>query len=322
MQLPPNMLIRGNTYYVRLMINGRDKWVSTRVRVPSLKTAMRRADEIKVGLRDETFGWQSKDRTLNEWWAEFKQTLPPNRIDQIQRTMNHVLPVLGSMRLSRLTPSAIARYIQRRQIKVAESTTYLERANLSIVLAGAVTDGILQTNPVSSVDVPKMAARTRILSLEEQAELLPRLNPHIRRWVIFMLGTGLRLNESLALVPSDVAMSGIRVVGKGAKTRMVPITGAVRKILDEQLKDGHLWHFKSNYYQRQLAKGAEDTGIDHLWPHALRHTFATRCAVAGMPPAALKEIMGHSSITITMKYYIHLGDKDLANALNDIDIGL
>ncbi|MGY2665416.1 tyrosine-type recombinase/integrase, partial [Enterococcus faecium] len=40
-------------------------------------------------------------------------------------------------------------------------------------------------------------------------------------------------------------------------------------------------------------------------PHAMRHTFCTRLANAGMNPKALQYIMGHSNITMTLNYYAH-----------------
>lgn len=39
--------------------------------------------------------------------------------------------------------------------------------------------------------------------------------------------------------------------------------------------------------------------------HALRHTFATNCIEAGVDPKSLSEILGHSSVTVTMKFYVH-----------------
>lgn len=53
--------------------------------------------------------------------------------------------------------------------------------------------------------------------------------------------------------------------------------------------------------------------------HACRHTFATRCARAGMPVKVLQLILGHASDTTTSKYYIHLNTDDLHEGLKYID---
>lgn len=49
--------------------------------------------------------------------------------------------------------------------------------------------------------------------------------------------------------------------------------------------------------------------FEHVSPHALRHTFATRALENGIPPKVVQEILGHSSITITMDLYTHVLDK-------------
>ena len=46
--------------------------------------------------------------------------------------------------------------------------------------------------------------------------------------------------------------------------------------------------------------------FEHVHPHTLRHTFATRCIENGMPPQVLKTILGHSSLSMTMDLYAHV----------------
>lgn len=49
--------------------------------------------------------------------------------------------------------------------------------------------------------------------------------------------------------------------------------------------------------------------FEHVSPHVLRHTFATRALENGIPPKVVQEILGHSSITITLDLYTHVLDK-------------
>ena len=62
------------------------------------------------------------------------------------------------------------------------------------------------------------------------------------------------------------------------------------------------------------SKGKKVTRTD-IHTHMLRGTFATRCAEAKIAPVVLKEILGHSDISITMKYYIDI-DTDFIKAEN------
>lgn len=57
--------------------------------------------------------------------------------------------------------------------------------------------------------------------------------------------------------------------------------------------------------QYQYKKYVEESKIKYLNFHSLRHTFATRCIMAGMDPKTLSEILGHSDIKITLEYYFH-----------------
>ena len=67
-------------------------------------------------------------------------------------------------------------------------------------------------------------------------------------------------------------------------------------------------------YEEVNSKGKKVTRTD-IHTHMLRGTFATRCAEAKIAPVVLKEILGHSDISITMKYYIDI-DTDFIKAEN------
>jgi len=63
--------------------------------------------------------------------------------------------------------------------------------------------------------------------------------------------------------------------------------------------------------QLNALAGGTDTirAVDRFTPGILRHNFATMMAEAGFAPKYLMEIMGHSSIEVTMKYYVHISDR-------------
>ena len=62
----------------------------------------------------------------------------------------------------------------------------------------------------------------------------------------------------------------------------------------------------------QLKRIAEKIGIEPFSIHKLRHTFATRCIESGMKPKTLQKILGHSDITVTLNYYVHITDDAMA----------
>ena len=67
-------------------------------------------------------------------------------------------------------------------------------------------------------------------------------------------------------------------------------------------------------YEEVNSKGKKVTRTD-IHTHMLRGTFATRCAEAKIAPVVLKEILGHSDISITMKYYVDI-DTDFIKSEN------
>ena len=66
---------------------------------------------------------------------------------------------------------------------------------------------------------------------------------------------------------------------------------------------------------------AESTSseLSHITPHQLRHTFCNRMARAGMSPAKLRYIMGHSDISTTYNVYTHLGLEDIQDEMLAIE---
>ena len=53
--------------------------------------------------------------------------------------------------------------------------------------------------------------------------------------------------------------------------------------------------------------------------HCLRHTFATRCAEAGMKPKVLQKILGHENISTTMNLYVHTTEDEIESEIAKID---
>ena len=58
-------------------------------------------------------------------------------------------------------------------------------------------------------------------------------------------------------------------------------------------------------YQKKFASYLEKAGITYQSFHTLRHTFASNCAAMGTDAKALSEILGHSSVQITLNRYVH-----------------
>lgn len=152
-----------------------------------------------------------------------------------------------------------------------------------------------------------------------------------------LYGSGLRLSELWALDwrALDLERASVRVLGKGNKERIVPLTdpavAALRRWRDDSLRqeaasrleppDGEaLWpgNLKRRISRRQIEnivgkvlEGTAEGGPTH--PHALRHSFATQLLDHGADLVAVKEMLGHTSLAAT-QVYTHVSVERLRQA--------
>jgi site-specific recombinase XerD len=153
---------------------------------------------------------------------------------------------------------------------------------------------------------------------------LPSATPVQRRdraVLELLYGSGLRLSEALGLDLSDLDWSArtLRVLGKGDKERIVPLSAHAKVALLAMLRDrrGQAAHgadeplfqgpggrrLSPRTVQRAvlaaLAEVASQTGVS---PHALRHSFASHLLDAGAELRAIQELLGHASLASTQVY--------------------
>lgn len=347
----PNFFLHSNgTYYVRKHVRGLPVWRSTGHK--QFKSAFRRYNEILVELSQEKSGWKKPSNpTLDEWWRTYraaKRKSPATwaREDSIMRL--HVLPQFGRLRLSDFVKSDFERHFNRRcRGGVSLDTMARELSLLKAVFEAAVDDELLERNPLRRIAKPAYSTRMRVLTPEEQRTVLAALSPTFQRFLLFTLGTGLRVGEVRALRAADVRWEEnlIRVTGKGhngePKVREVPLIDAPRlkQLLRDQLAanlkkrraaearlkvkpTGAFWTQTPRSLLRVLTNACSAAGVDYFSPHTLRHTFATRYLQSGGDIYTLSKILGHGSVRVTEKVYAHLLTADLARLSRHVDLQL
>lgn len=184
-------------------------------------------------------------------------------------------------------------------------------------------------NPVRHVKgVKESRGRERFLEPEEEARLLAELPEPYRTLVLVGLHAGLRVrSEALTLVWRDVDLERgtLTVQAAFAKTgerRTVGINSALRPALERlQAQAGNREHVFCRRDGRPLhslrgvfMRACERAGLRDVTPHALRHTFASRLAMAGVDPRTIQELGGWKSLTMVARY-AHLSKSHRADAL-------
>lgn len=196
--------------------------------------------------------------------------------------------------------------------------------------------GLAGADPAADVQAPKRGRPLpKSLDVDEVSSLLdvrPDSTVAVRDQAIMELiySSGLRLAELVGVDLSDFRPSEglLRVTGKGAKTREVPVgrmaAEAVRRWVklrgqlaapDEpalfvSARGGRL---SARSVQSRLAQAAKRAGLpSHLHPHRLRHAFATHMLESSGDLRAVQELLGHASISTT-QVYTHLDFQHLAD---------
>jgi integrase/recombinase XerC len=157
---------------------------------------------------------------------------------------------------------------------------------------------------------------------EEIGEVSELAATQARDVALFSLlyGSGLRIAEALALDVADAPLPGgeamLRVVGKGAKQRIVPVLPVVREAIAAWLRlhpcataDAPLFvgekggRLNPGVAQRTLRLFRRQHGLpEHATPHALRHSFATHLLAGGADLRSIQDLLGHASLSTTQRY--------------------
>lgn len=164
---------------------------------------------------------------------------------------------------------------------------------------------------------------------EDQARGLiaePGIDPELETWEVardqavltLLYGCGLRISEGLSLKRSDAPLGDtLRILGKGSKTRIVPVLPAVREAVDAYLVelpfapgvDEPLFRARRGgplsprHVQATVQKLRGRLGLPaSATPHALRHSFATHLLGAGADLRSIQELLGHASLSTTQRY--------------------
>ena len=133
-----------------------------------------------------------------------------------------------------------------------------------------------------------------------------------------LYGCGLRISEALSLTKGELPLGdSLRVVGKGSKTRIVPVLPVVREALgayaaalpfalspeDQVFRAKRGGPLSPRHAQLTMQHLRSRLGLpDSATPHALRHSFATHLLGAGADLRSIQELLGHASLSTTQRY--------------------
>lgn len=191
----------------------------------------------------------------------------------------------------------------------APNTAAVVKASLSSYFGYLHDEEILAHNPAKRLEAPRVpASKPKPASDEAVANALANATPRVRLMVSLGALAGLRAMEIAAVASTDVEITEhgatLRILGKGGKTRIVPIADelALQLMSDEPgyLFPGRISGHVSPAYVSRLVSQTLPPGVTC---HKLRHRFATRAyRNSGHNLRAVQILLGHSNISTTQIY--------------------
>jgi len=318
----------------RVALRKRGKWWQARYSTPtgrveehmhvtSIEVARRKAGEINAllergehaALESLRAGQQVTFRVLVEEWKSTYTGWGPRTKAGAEGLINILVSTWGDMPLAHVNTKLINGYLAHRQAKgLAPATCNRYLSFLRRLFHCAVSWNYLARSPAAEVRFLKVQGKVPDALKEEQLEgLLAHLVDRHRPMVIVAVDTGLRRSEILELTWADVDWGERQVLvrkSKNADWRVVPLTdrafGVLQALRQKSTKaktqrlENRIFHTKD--IGKSLDEAAARAGMGHVHFHQLRHTFATRLRDRGVPLDRIKELLGHKSMVMVLRY--------------------
>ena len=295
--------------------------------------------DVQVKLERKELGFQSKDKNLADFFAEYLDYSKTNksrgsyvRNEIVLRTFKGFAKV---ERLRGITPQLIESYKKfRLEGGTKASTINTELNTIKAALNRAIVLGYLARNPCREVKKLKAPRKlVRFLSKEEAKKLLEAGNGRMGPIIETLLYTGLRRDELTHLTWADVDLQR-RVVAVQAKdgwhpkdyeVRHIPMAPRLYELLKSLPRKENPWVFSTSndgphlghILSRDFRKLLKLCGIKGASLHTLRHTFASHLVMNGTDVYTVQKLLGHSSIKTT-EIYAHLAPDFLKAAVEKL----
>jgi integrase len=275
----------------------------------------------------------------SKWYETY--VVPNNKAgEQANKRMalnSCIIPFFGRSPIDTITSHRIEQYKAFLRKKDLSPKTINNRLTvLSTCLRTAYDWLELEGTPPKIKRLKSPPPRTDYLSLDECGLLLSQATGVLHEMLLTALRTGMRRGELMGLQWSSIdwqvqhitvrhslcQYTGELGPPKSNRERHIPMDAEVYTLLFKRRRDtGYVFldpknnHFNGTYLERHLDELCKKAGLRKIGWHTLRHTFASHLAMRGVPLNAVQALLGHSSITTTMRY-AHLAPSTLRAAID------
>ena len=374
-----SIVYRANVYLGVDKVTGKD--VKTSITGRTKKEVKQKTKEAEITfLQNVSTRFQASNITTYKelaslWWESYKHTVKPNTQLNVRRLLdNHILPLFGSYKLDKLTTPLIQNVVN----KLADKTNKgeegaflyydsLHSLNKRILQYGVVMQAI-PFNPAREVILPRntqIAKREKVKHFENQElkkflDYLDSLNLNKFRYYYentlykFLLATGCRINEALALSWSDIDLENAvvhitKTLNYKQETNSPKSKASLRNIDIDQATVSMLKQYRlrqtmeawkigksenivfsdfiheypnNRTLQTRLRTHFKRAKVTNIGFHGFRHTHASLLLNSGIPYKELQHRLGHSTLSMTMDIYSHLSKENAKKAVSFYETAL
>ncbi|MBM3923065.1 MAG: integrase [Sphingomonadales bacterium] len=275
-------------------------------------------------------------------YLKFEKRYSPNTLLAYQRDLSdwifYLQDQLSTVSIGEVRPLMIRSWLAALKEQGITSRTLVRKiSTLKSFYKFLLKTGRVESSPMSQVTTPKTGSRLPAFIKEEEALQLGALlsvttedwkTLNTRMLVSLFYTTGMRLSELIQLRESqvDLPRAQLKVLGKGKKERILPLTPEVVQLINEYRSEKNIrfseaspeWLLVTEKGKKLYPRYAwalvnkilgEATTVQQKSPHVLRHSFATHLLNNGADLNAVKELLGHSSLAATQVYTHNTIDK-------------
>ena len=372
---------RANVYLGVDQVTG--KKVKTKVTGRTHKEVKQKATQEKIAFqkagstRQKAVTIKNYQELATLWWESYKNTVKPNTQGNVRALIdNHILPTFGEYKLDKLTTPLIQSIINKLADKAnrGEEGAFLHydmiHALNKRILQYGVTMQAIPSNPARDVVLPRNTQKAKRQKLKhfDNQELkkflvyLDNLDSCKYRYYYdvtlykFLLATGCRINEALALSWSDIDLDNAVVHITKTLNRDLEINSPKSKAsyrdididIDQatvsMLKQYKLRQTKEAWkigqresvvfsdfiheytsivkLKKRLLTHFKRADVPNIGFHGFRHTHASLLLNSGIPYKELQHRLGHSQISMTMDTYSHLSKENAKKAVSFYETAL
>lgn len=294
---------------------------------------IKRRQTIKDGKNPEIK--KIGNHSFRELTAEYTKWMERQRgFKQKLSVVNLLVNTFGQYPLRRFDSRLLEHYQSDMLVKGKKNATANRHlATIKHMFTKAVEWDMVEEDVLKRVRRVKMLEennrRMRFLSTSECSSLVDNCDKHLRPIVITALNTGMRKSEILNLKWDDVDLKHNLITVRNTKNgepRRIAINGTLRETLSNILRrlDVPFVFFDNTtgkHYGRvdkSFSTACRRSGIADFHFHDLRHTFASQLVMAGVDLTTVKELMGHKTMAMTLRYS-HLAPQHMASAVDILD---